>query len=112
MDGKAVAIKAGKPFAAKVFIVILLLPMLQLQGLPLRAMKQTVNKARSNAGLVPMNILLPAFAFFVAVLHVKLRPLINAGYVHERGREHYSKLSEVSTPIVSTIVTMVTTLLY
>ena len=75
--------------------------MLQLQGLPWRAKKQTVNKARSNAGLVPTNILLPAFAFFVAVLHVKLRPLINAGYVHERGREHYSKLSEVSTPIMT-----------
>lgn len=70
--------------------------MLQLQSLSLKARKQTVNKARSNAGLVPTNKLLAAF--FVAVLHVKRRSLINAGYVHERGREHYSKLSEVSTP--------------
>ena len=68
--------------------------MLQLQGWSLNCMKQTVNTARSNTGLVPTNKLLASC--FVAVLHVKRRPLINAGYVHERGREHYSKLAEVS----------------
>lgn len=94
--GKAVAIKSGLLVAAKVFTVIVLVPMLQLHSWPLNSMKQTVNKARSNAGLVPTNKLLAAL--FVAPLHVKRRPLINAGYVHERAREHYSKLSEVIAP--------------
>ena len=80
-DGNAVATAAAVPVDTEwVCTTIELVSMVQPHWSPGYWRKQALNKAISNAGLVPTNKLLPHGAPLVAVPHWNVRQLMKAGY--------------------------------